>query len=572
MSFSPFIRLPLLCAVMLGVGGCAARKSMPPAAPPSAVQRPPAPTPEEIARLEATNAALVEARAELLARYATGVSDELWGNDAKSLEEYYLAASLNPADEPLVMEVSFRLLRAQRLEKALTLLEQAVTQPTVSAEMLAHYGRVCQMAGKRAEAIAASQKAISLNPTNITGYQTLVAIHLKDQQTNAVRQALEQAARQPGDAVFEIELAEMFLNYLQQAPDQSADLKPRVAALLDRARELKPEAVGYQLKLADLYAAAGENQRAVEQFLRIQEQFAQVPLIRDNVRAKLTALYLQGQDRPKAMAQLEAIIKDYPLNAQAYFFLGGLAFEEKQYARAAELFSKTILLNPEFEQGYYDAAIAMINTNQAKEALQVLDQARQKFPASFALEYFTGVAQMRLKNYAEAIKAFTAAEVIAGATDVERLTPSLYFQIGAAMERLKRYEAAESYFNRAIDLDPNFAEALNYLAYMWAERGINLDRAQAMLEKALRLEPKNAAFLDSMGWVYFKLGNYPRALEYVQKAVALSDEPDATLHDHLGDIFFALKQWDKAREQWEKSLKIEPSDEIKKKLETAPRN
>jgi tetratricopeptide (TPR) repeat protein len=116
-------------------------------------------------------------------------------------------------------------------------------------------------------------------------------------------------------------------------------------------------------------------------------------------------------------------------------------------------------------------------------------------------------------------------------------------------------------------MEPDFAEALNYLGYMWAERGENLDEARTMIEKALKEEPKNAAFLDSMAWVLYKLKKPAEALPYMQKAIELTKEPDATLQDHLGDILAGMNRMGEARAAWEKALKLEPKDEIRKKLE-----
>ena len=132
--------------------------------------------------------------------------------------------------------------------------------------------------------------------------------------------------------------------------------------------------------------------------------------------------------------------------------------------------------------------------------------------------------------------------------------------------RNKDFKQAENFFRQSLKLAPDFAQALNYLGYMWAERGENLTEARAMIEQAVKQEPENAAYLDSMAWVLFKLNLPKEALEHQLKALKLQEEPDATLHDHLGDIYAALKQTDKAREQWEKAIAIEPSDAIQKKL------
>jgi tetratricopeptide (TPR) repeat protein len=157
--------------------------------------------------------------------------------------------------------------------------------------------------------------------------------------------------------------------------------------------------------------------------------------------------------------------------------------------------------------------------------------------------------------------------VIARATDPRRLTQGFYFQLGAAHERRGDLAEAEKCFEKCLEIAPEFAEAMNYLGYMWAENGLHLERARELIEKAIKLEPKNAAYLDSLAWVLFRLNQPSQALEYVLKAVDLSEEPDATVQDHLGDIYAALNQMDKARAAWQKSLELEANDKVRKKLE-----
>jgi len=111
---------------------------------------------------------------------------------------------------------------------------------------------------------------------------------------------------------------------------------------------------------------------------------------------------------------------------------------------------------------------------------------------------------------------------------------------------------------------------MNYLGYMWADRGDKLDEAKKLIERAVELEPKNAAYLDSMGWVLFKLKQPREALEWLQRAVQQSQEPDPTLYDHLGDIYARLREFDKARDAWRRSIELEPNDQVKRKLETTP--
>jgi tetratricopeptide (TPR) repeat protein len=200
--------------------------------------------------------------------------------------------------------------------------------------------------------------------------------------------------------------------------------------------------------------------------------------------------------------------------------------------------------------------------------LQILDRARLSFPDSFDAQFFNALVNFQLKDFDQAARRFTAAETMARSNNPARLDRQFYFQIGAACERAHQYQRAEDYLQKCIDMSPDDAEALNYLGFMWADRGEHLPKARAYIEKACKLEPNNAAYLDSLGWVLFKLNQPQAALPWLVKAADLSSaEPDATILDHLGDVYFTLRQMGKAMESWKKSLAVEPNEDIKKKLQ-----
>jgi tetratricopeptide (TPR) repeat protein len=251
--------------------------------------------------------------------------------------------------------------------------------------------------------------------------------------------------------------------------------------------------------------------------------------------------------------------------------MGRLAFDENKNDEAIDYFKKTMLLAPEFEPVYYMLAVAQLKQKDPKKALETLGKAREKFKAKFAGEYYTSLAYSQLKDYTNVISHLTAAEIIARGTDeTNRLDEYFYFQLGAAYERTQNFAEGEKNLKKCLALAPNSVEALNYLGYMYAEKGTNLTVAREMIEKALAKEPKNAAYLDSLGWVFYKMGNKKEALKYLLQAIENSQEPDATLFEHLGDTYHDLKQHDKARDAWRKALSLEASDALRKKLEATP--
>ena len=111
----------------------------------------------------------------------------------------------------------------------------------------------------------------------------------------------------------------------------------------------------------------------------------------------------------------------------------------------------------------------------------------------------------------------------------------LHFQRGVLFDKRKETEKAIAAFREAIKADPKHANAYNYLGYLFADRGTNLDEAVTLIQKAIALEPDNGFFVDSLGWAYFQKGMIPEALEQMERAASLvSDDP--VILEHLGDI------------------------------------
>jgi tetratricopeptide (TPR) repeat protein len=135
----------------------------------------------------------------------------------------------------------------------------------------------------------------------------------------------------------------------------------------------------------------------------------------------------------------------------------------------------------------------------------------------------------------------------------------ILFAYAGSLERSGAWDEAVQQFRALLAKAPENAAALNYLGYMFADRGVHLEEARDLLTKAVGLDPTSGAFQDSLGWVYFRLGELDRAEKYLSEAVRL--EPfDATVQEHFGDLYQRQGQRDKARAAYLRALGFEPEE------------
>ena len=553
-------------AVAVVAAGCATRPKAHWAASPRNVVKVSSPAPPR------TNS-IAEPEAEALAHFATAVSYEANTNHALALSHFELAAQSDPGNEPLVIELSRQYLASNQPQKALDLLTRAAKHPNATPEVYGWLAEAYLKSGKTNQAIQAGRHSMTTWPTALEGYRSLAAIYLQTSQPLESLKVLNRAAKvQNVDAKFLIGLADFYAAWAQDHSDKKEQVKGQAVALLDRATAMKTEPELIQ-HVADTYNHFGETKKAAQFYLQVLTKETEPSVQRDAVREELANLYLQSDDRKGAYEQLQAIVRDNPTKyPQAWYELGVLSYEDKNLIDAARNFEKALLLNTNLQRAYYNLALVQIDLGHNEDALKTLATANGKFKNSFLDEFFAGIAHIHMKSYKEAVFHFTAAEVIAKVKDQARLTYDFYFQFGAACERNHDYKEAERHFLKCIDQSPDSPEALNYLGFMWAEHGQNLEKARDLIERAVKKEPKNAAYVDSMGWVLFKLNQPKEALAWLLKAQELSTEPDATLLDHLGDVYMALNQEDKAHEAWRKSLSLEANDDVQKKLASGKKN
>lgn len=130
---------------------------------------------------------------------------------------------------------------------------------------------------------------------------------------------------------------------------------------------------------------------------------------------------------------------------------------------------------------------------------------------------------------------------------------TLLYALGSAHERAGQTEAAVAQMRALLAVNPDHAEALNFVGYTFAEQGERLEEAERLVRRALELKPRSGHVLDSLGWVLYRRGDLGRAIEALEEADRLSGA-DATILEHLGDAYRAAARHAEAARAYRRAL------------------
>ena len=140
------------------------------------------------------------------------------------------------------------------------------------------------------------------------------------------------------------------------------------------------------------------------------------------------------------------------------------------------------------------------------------------------------------------------------------LVPKVLDRRGTSYERIGEWDKAEEDLTESLRILPDQPHVLNYLAYSWIDKGININKALEMLKKAIKLKKNDGYIIDSLGWAYYVNKNYIIAEKFLQRAVQLMPL-DPIINDHYADSLWMLNKNIQARYFWKHVLSLDDTEQ-----------
>jgi tetratricopeptide (TPR) repeat protein len=437
------------------------------------------------------------------------------------------------------------LARQNRTEAAIEQYQTILSYDPENEAALLRLGILLEQKGDIDTAKATLEKLIRVNPDSYFGYLALARMSDSPQLS---AEYYGQAIRQNWSSDLAYEIAQFQID--RQNYNEAITLLREVVDKDDSPEQAR-------LMIVQSLLGQGQEEEAIAE-LSLIPAYRNSPVQLSLVLAKL---YVRLDDYPQAAAHLEEVLKQHS-DSGARYLLGVIYSDMERYRESLAVLERIEPVDEEFEDAVFIRGRLLHQLERHDQALEMLttylaDDLTRK-PTFFI---------MAASLYQDDDQPQKAVELLKMGAETYPDDERLLFEYGLQLERTDQLDRAISVMEQLIKVNPDHAEALNFVGYSWADSDRNLEQALSYITRAMELKPDNGYIQDSLGWVYYKLGDLERARSELIGALKLLPE-DPYILEHMGDVYRALGEVSKALEAYRKALDSFDDREKTEQVET----
>ncbi len=371
-----------------------------------------------------------------------------------------------------------------------------------------------------------------------------------------------------------------FLKYIQASTlfYGDADVGKALSAISESLK-IDPFDLSSKTLLAQILTKNGEYDKAE---LIFEEVLRQNPAFTPAITGK-GILLMAKDENDKASVFLEEKLKDFPKSILLMFNCA-LAFERAGDSEEAEkYYSGIIEIDPFNYAALYNLASLYFKNRQYLKSLPLFEKLEEENPGEVIFSYNIASAYLRMGETDAARKKLLE---ITKKGDYKEVNNDL----GVIFRREKKFDEAEKYFRKALNLDPAYSPAYNNLGILFMLTG-DQTKAEENLHKAIQYNIRDADALYNLGILFLYKKNYDQARLFFSRAQDISPDfvnaginlavtemylgnvkeserillslsekfpENAMVLYNLGVLYKGMGQWEKAMEFFDKTLEVEP--------------
>ncbi|HEX3436287.1 MAG TPA: tetratricopeptide repeat protein [Pseudacidobacterium sp.] len=396
--------------------------------------------------------------------------------------------------------------------------------------------------GKFAEAAVQLENLLPLVPKSFEVHELLGLVYAAQSQDEKAVEHLEIAVRlQPESAAARTNLAAALYH--------SGKLEP-AEEQFRKALALEPQNYDANHNLGEFYIRSGKIADAAPLLEKAQNV---QPSSYDNGYDLVLAYFLTG--KPNQARQLAQKLLQQKNTGELHSLLGQVDEKDGKFVEAANEYQTAAQLDPS-EENLFDWGSELLLHRTYDPAIDVFEQAVQRYPNSQRLRIGLGMALYSRGRYDESVKSLLTA------ANLNPSDPRCYFFLFKAYSSSpNNAEDVIQIFRHFSELQPNNAQAVYYYAMsMWKGKqnessSPDFEQIKSLLEKAIALDPKLADAHAQLGNVYAEQHAYDKAIPEYTRALELNPNlPDT--HYRLGVAYSRTGQKDRAQGEFDLYQKL----------------
>ena len=253
-----------------------------------------------------------------------------------------------------------------------------------------------------------------------------------------------------------------------------------------------------------------------------------------------------------------ASVTTHSLDAYNFYLRGKEDYHRFYYEDAKKFLQRAIVIDSSFAEAYAFLAFTLSALNEGEAsaiafrkamlyAPRANERTRLKIESAYAVR-IEGDLPKSIRLLQEAVTKYPEDK------EARMFLGMLHRQAGA-------YELAVGEQKKALDLDPEYAAALNELGYTYAHLG-QYDKAIECFQRQISARPGDANPMDSMAELYFRIGDLDQAISRYREVLEI--KPDFyTSYPALAYTLFLRGDHDEGLRTLDRFLAVVPSAGIK---------
>src|ERR1039458_4198329 len=525
----------------------------------------------------------------------------------EAFNEFSQADAVKPDDQPVTMQLAKALATESKYPEAEQKFQKAITLDKTKPEPYSELYRLYMIQGKPADGEQVLKLAAQNNPKQFQ-YLVMLAYHYGQQNRRedmvGVRQQIKSHAAEWDQAYLKVG------DFYVVLGDGDSALKEYRAGM---SKDPKNK-IAYQKHIIEVLMRQGKRTEAAE----VNSQILKTKPEDNDARGLAATLLLDRGDITKAAAELENLVTRAPDNPVAHYNLGRAYVARGEYPQAKQQFQKAIEIQPGYilarltlaqlqvGRGEYEAALksaqeivekldrnnlnakliesaALTGQKKYADSKALLNAMVKASPGSPEIHYQLGavaLAEHRYKDPEDSFKRASARmgetyhakgddnNAIAALQKARTALPeseNVLFALALTLDTAGHRPEAQKVYEAIIRMNPNNGVALNNLAFLMVESGLDTDVALSYAQRAKQLLPDMPEVADTLGWIYLKKAQYAYAVSAFQDLVAKAPGHSA-FHFHLGMAYKMKGDKTKAISELHEALKYNPNREEHQKI------